>query len=1246
MKNFFSKISISGVALAVFLAIMALLTLYFFVTMADNQEALEKRGYHALEKLGSGMKQKDNVYSWVAQSFRYIKFSHAGPSVNSSIAKNFRPGSSKEPDALNYVYDTASTKTQPLGFDTAHVFLKDFITPLIRRDFFSDYLFISNNKITFSTFAGDMKLSDSNLSLQKIHSGQVMEELVPLSSMQKSNDTLSAIQSGKIYTINIKGTNYLLFLIPLKFHQNPNCILGGFIQEKKFIQDKRSLPSNLIVIFIFMLLLIIISFPILKVYIMSPREKLTRPGVSFIGISIVSGTMLVVIMLSHQLINCKMNSDHSNQLKILNDTVRNAFQSEKDTILKQLDWYNRQNMFFSPRVTTYQNILDTIIPKDSFLQKPFYPFYKNVFWADAAGKQRVIITPYKKAISTKVDSREYFIHPEKYQFRTDWYNMEPIYSQTSGEWSIAFSMPAKYDSARIVALIAPMYSLKSPVLPQGFEYCLIDKDGKVWYHSEEIFDVGDNLKLESEDNKSLISALNSGESDDMELEIRNRKYLAYVAPVPHSDLFVVSLYNQARAKSIGALTAMFVLAFFILVFFILFLFYAVINLVKRNKSKLEGKEYFFKWLLPGKQNNRTYWQLIKINGLILLLLLGFKSFESGLNVSLSCLMLSLLVLIIAHCVVTYRVLTTAKGSFKDDPLSRLSVKIPNYTFYVISWLLVIIIVPVIILSSAFISAETAKYRQRQQQFLAYRMNERTELFHQYFKENISHKQRESSFHIRNTKGLYFMCLDSTQLTVADSLTSKAPPLVHSPLLILARSTFDRAMNETEPVAIDPLIESKCLKIKNADVSIVFEKEDYNDQGVRTSQSSVLTTHNSWSGIFDLFHENHWYFPAFLFWGLVVVMTVLIGFLINWLVKMLFFSCDSECIPPVLLAELEKNVKSQLNVIIISYDQPDIPLLKQNGWTYADLEESTPGEIGKAEGNLVLVNFETGIDTLENFKERNQLLDQLLDDHLVALWLDKSPEQVIAAYKEGWKQQKGFGASASEISLFMKLVSGMLCIYPETRKYEMEGVALCKNLSDILDAEINFNPGIQKYNLLIKEDIKHFCAKNNSKNRGIQNVESTCHAVAEDLILRIQELSSTFYDYVWSSLSEDEQFLLLDLAQDTLLNLKNKKTIALLFKKGILHRKERIEFVSPSFKNYILTDIDKSTFEQMQKKIEEEGTWHRFKVPLILIATSLVVFLVITQQNFLSGMSTILVSATALIGVYLRFSGLFSKTKET
>jgi hypothetical protein len=454
------------------------------------------------------------------------------------------------------------------------------------------------------------------------------------------------------------------------------------------------------------------------------------------------------------------------------------------------------------------------------------------------------------------------------------------------------------------------------------------------------------------------------------------------------------------------------------------------------------------------------------------------------------------------------------------------------------------------------------------------------------------------------------------------------------------------MNETEPVTIDPLIESKPLKIKNADVSIVFQKEDYNIQGARTSQAFVLTTHNSWTGIFDLFHDNHLNFMAFLFWGLIVVMTVLIGFLVNWLVKMLFFSCDSECIPPDLLAELEKNAKARLNVIIISYDRPDIPLLNKNGWTCVDLEETIAGEIEKVEGNLVLYNFETGIEIPGNFEKKNQLLNQLSDDHLVALWLDKSPEQMIAVYKDRWKQQDGYAVMATQISRFMNLVSGMHSIYPETPKYEMEGVTLCENLNSILHAELSFNPGIQKYNLILKEDIRHYCARNNPDKRGKQSVESKCLSAAEDLILRIQGLSSSFYGYVWGSLSEDEQFLLLDLAQDTLLNLKNKKTIALLFKKGFLHRKERIEIVSPSFKNYILTDIDKSAFEQMQKKIEEEGTWHQFKVPLILIATSLVVFLVITQQNFLSGMSTVLVSATTLIGVYLRFSGLFSKSKGT
>ncbi len=1241
-------------ALAIFLTMMALLSIYFFVTLEDNQETLEKRGYHALEKLGEGMKQKDAICSTIITNRASDKKAKTGSSPSFSwgsgpITASLKSDRTNEPDAIYYTFDSTNRKKT----DSVHILLKEFITPLLRWDFFSDFIFIRNKRIMFSTLPGDIQLSDA-VSLPKKEKATESDpafNLIP--GAQESKFTPFGIQTGSIEKITIHGTNYLLFLIPVNFHGYPDCFLGGFIQEKKFIRDKRSLPSDLIVVFIFTLLLIVVSFPILKVFIMGPREKLTRTGVTMIGISLVTGTLLLVIMLSQQLISYRFQTDQYDQLRILNKTVQKAFTNERDTALKQLDWYNAGNIAFGKETKKHTSILDSDTAANPLLKKPVYLFYKTVFWADETGTQRTIITPYQKYFPSSVNEREYFIHPDKYELNTVRYNMVPIYSQTSGEWAIAFSTPSKNDSARIVALTTSMYSLKWPVLQYGFEYCLVDKTGKVWYHSNEIMNINDSLITESHENKTLISALTSNECDSMELEIRNRNYLAYISPVDNSDLFVVSLLNTARAKSIGALTAMFVFCFFALIFLILFLIYIAIIVWRTKKSKLAGKEYFFKWLLPGKQNNKTYWQLIIFNGAGFIILLGLEICGLFDGLSLAMLIVILVLFMVAHCTLTYRVLTFRIWHGYDKHFKKMPQDVPYYTIFVMSWLLTIVIMPVVLTTSAFFSAETTNFLQRQQQFLAHQINERTETIHQFYKENLTSGKSEafsgsgdSLFRARNSKGLYFMNIDRTQFQQNISPHTVNHVRGNQPVLKAARSWFDRVMNESEPISTDPMIGSLFPATGDTCVSLIFDRLDYNDQGKKTETKSMITTRNQWSGFFNPFRALPGSVYAFLFWVLIVAMLVLIGFLVNRLVRKLFFSCESECVPVPLFQELDTIAKARVNAIIISYHDPEIEELGNREWECIDMAEVSISADTPVDERRVLYNLEPGIESLLNFRNRIQFLEKQLKKRPVILWMDKTPERLVATYKDGWDKQKEHGESATQISQFNRLIFGIPFIYPEIQQPETEGPWLCEKLSAILEAEKRFNPEVQRYHLLIKGKIKRCCENTTSNVHDIKGMEPICSAVAEDLILKIQELSTSFYDYVWGSLSEDEQFLLLDLAQDTLLNLKNKKTITLLFKKGILHRKERIEIVSPSFKNYILTEIDKTSFETMQKKIDEEGTWHRFKVPLILIATSLMVFLFVTQQNFLSGLNTILVSAGALVGVYLRFSGLFSKSKGT
>jgi|GEM_PF-5470261 len=1288
MKDFFTKLGISGVVLAIFLAIISLLCIYFFISLDRNQRALEEQGYRTLEKLGSSIKQKDAIYQTVVKNlFPYVEYSAEDslpmiPAGFGMIAeclkplqkqdtsqndllvykltarknseRNFLPGQMGKPAAKGKptLADLAKTDTvKPAGGEKKkkdsilmQVPWSDFMSQLMHRDLFSDYLLIRHNAITYSTLPGDVKLSRAVMMAAKNKSQQAENEFNLMSS-QDAKDSPSLIQSGAIEKVTVEGKDYLLFLIPVNFRHDPNCYLGGFIEEKLFNQKKRSLPSDLLVFFIFTMLLIIASLPIIKVFIMSPREQLTRPGVTMIALSLATLALLLTIMLSQRLIRNKLTSDQFSQLRSLNKAVNSSFVQEKDTILAQLDWYNRKH----PEMQTMPRMNPSMFDSTSyrylmFNKPPYYPFFKTLSWADKNGRQRFMFTPYRKCIPARVTTRDYFINPEKYKHGDLWYNMEPIYLQTTGDWSVAFSMPPAIDSLKIIAMAASMYSIHLPVLQEGFAFCLIDKNGRVWRHSGDLLDLNDNLVSETRDNKSLKASLNSEESVSFDLEMRNKNYHAFISPIEDTDLFVVSMVNPARENSIGGLTSLFVLFFFAVIFIILMAFYLFTRLFHKHQSRLAGKEYFFNWLLPGNRITTGYTSLVKNNCLFLLALLGIKVLISFYPLPLAILMGLLFLVLILQAIVTYKVLNSPQRKVDQTHPSFIPGLFSPYTWFVLSWLLTGIILPAILLTSTLFADETTSYLQRQQQYLAHQLNDRTEILHKMYRDNIASRTGDSLFTLRNCQGRYFGAIDGTTLGSVNQECGKQNRHSGQQVLSVTRALFDRIMNETDPIATDPLIEAQYPDTTAPGALLLFKMRKYDNTNSKTNQTAILTTQNPWSSIVDPWHEGHVNNFAIFFWCYILLLLTATGFLVNYLVRLLFFSYESSDSRPELLAELHDLTDSEQDAIFISFHLPLNSLQNQQEWQCVDLEKAQPaGDPGYLH-RIIVFNFETGIGSIDSFQERSKHLETLTADYQVILWLDKTPDQLIERYLDEWTGQDAARAGLL-VPQFAKAVSGMRHIYPALNCDPVPDDGLCEKVRTLLAAEREFNPGMVAFDNKIKAEIRRCCVADSTACLERHAKDNRPCNGFEGLILKLKKLSFSFYEHVWDSLSDDEQFLLLDLAQDTLLNLKDRKTIAQLLGKGILRHQGRIEFVSPSFKNYILTEIDQSSFEKMQKKIEQEGTWNRFKVPVILVGTSLAVFLFITQQDFLSNMNTILISAGTLVGVYLKFSGLFSKMKD-
>ena len=163
----------------------------------------------------------------------------------------------------------------------------------------------------------------------------------------------------------------------------------------------------------------------------------------------------------------------------------------------------------------------------------------------------------------------------------------------------------------------------------------------------------------------------------------------------------------------------------------------------------------------------------------------------------------------------------------------------------------------------------------------------------------------------------------------------------------------------------------------------------------------------------------------------------------------------------------------------------------------------------------------------------------------------------------------------------------------------------------------------------REPLKDILKRESIINPDVENYAPALNSIMtqskpeEKIILKLQELSIARYSYIWHRLSNEEQFILYQLAKGSMLNLNNREPNRLLFNKGILLLDEHVDIVSAAFKNFILTSVDLSEIELIEKLSIKTGSWSKFRLPVMLMAASIIIFLFATQQNVLSNLNAIL-----------------------
>lgn len=340
---------------------------------------------------------------------------------------------------------------------------------------------------------------------------------------------------------------YKLFMQPVSLTANlpggmnvaaEPWIIAGLISDENLLASGFSTSPLLLFILVISFPSALIAWPFLKLWLISPRQSMTRLDIAALVASSLLGLTLATLLIFDLLFLSRLHHRVDQQLTHLSETLQGNLLHEIHAMWRQLDALAAKGEEIE-RLGTLRQVQSLVEDTDLDLQQ--YPYFHSVFWADRSGVQRHKLPLRSDAIFTSwVGSREYFqCARQRRGYRLDALPdqricIEAIFSNTTGRDLVALARPidatepgdpgevqepaspeastgdaatdAAEDPLEVAVLTGNLLSLRHPVIPPSFGFAVIDPSGRAVFHSDERRNMTENF-LKASDENHLLSAL-------------------------------------------------------------------------------------------------------------------------------------------------------------------------------------------------------------------------------------------------------------------------------------------------------------------------------------------------------------------------------------------------------------------------------------------------------------------------------------------------------------------------------------------------------------------------------------------------------------------------------------------------------------------------------------------------------------------------------------------------------------------
>lgn len=491
----------------------------------------------------------------------------------------------------------------------------------LTANYFDDILIAtSTGEVLFESNPSGLRIS----SMETLISAQgsnaaVKPELDGKDAKAKASHFREISQFSNVRDVRFAGGVYKLYVQPVslqvfgdeKEKQTVKTVICGLWRTDRQQLDVVSIPYDTLIWGVLGVLAVFgLLWPLLKVAYMSPTERLKRPHVFYL----ISSALFVAAILTTLAMNgaylSRLEGDARRQLDSLAERID---QNVKIELARALTLMNRlecpaceaRALLASAGRSKWTRAR---ILEESAVQKfiHIYPYFDNIFWADRKGKQLFKVSVRGEATpQTPVAGAAYFraardgqrltslvdhrpAEPQGANSAPEYdetalrtkFRMQTLYSPNTGEYVAVLAkpvlpggLPPYFADAAVQVLVTKLVSLQEPVLPAGFGYAILDRDGLVQFHSSEGRNQIENFFQESGQNPVIRAMVSAGTSGFVNVAYSGRQRLMRVWPLPYladpgltlvvfRDTNYFRTINMACMLTFGLLATMFGLPVF------------------------------------------------------------------------------------------------------------------------------------------------------------------------------------------------------------------------------------------------------------------------------------------------------------------------------------------------------------------------------------------------------------------------------------------------------------------------------------------------------------------------------------------------------------------------------------------------------------------------------------------------------------------------------------------------------------